>query len=51
MQLTEEDIREFINIWSEEFGETITLADARKRASDLLRLYLLLISPQSGDQS
>jgi hypothetical protein len=51
MQLTEEDLREFIQIWSEEFGEAITLADARKRATDLLRLYLLLSSPQSEDSS
>jgi hypothetical protein len=51
MHLTEEDLREFIQIWSEEFGEAIALAEARRRASDLLQLYLLLSSPQSGDSS
>jgi len=44
MQLTEDDLREFLEIWSEEFKEALTTADARQRAAELLELYLLLTS-------
>ncbi|MHB8523783.1 MAG: hypothetical protein ACYDH9_23930 [Limisphaerales bacterium] len=42
MQLGEEDIREFRDIWREEFKETISPEEAHHRASLLLELYALL---------
>jgi hypothetical protein len=42
MQLTEEDVREFQELWQVEFGETITADQARQRAFELLELYTLL---------
>ena len=42
MDLTQEDIDDFISIWKEEFGETIDHDYARLRASQLLELFLLL---------
>jgi hypothetical protein len=51
MQLTEDDLREFMEIWSEEFKEDLTIADARERASALLDLYALLTSSWSEEDS
>jgi hypothetical protein len=42
MQLEDEDIREFAELWEEEFGETLSEKDARHHASRLLTLYELL---------
>ncbi len=47
MDLQEEDIREFVQIWKGEFCEVITPDDARQRALEVLELYSLLISPLS----
>jgi hypothetical protein len=49
MELTEDDIREFMTIWLEEFKEEITPVEARERASALLTLYTLLIYPWSEE--
>lgn len=46
MQLTDHDLREFMEIWSDEFQEAITLDDARLSASMLLELYLMVMSPE-----
>lgn len=51
MQLTEDDIREFIEIWSAEFNEALTPEDAKRFASALLELYLLLTPPWSEEAS
>jgi hypothetical protein len=48
MQLTDHDLREFMEIWSDEFQEAITLDDARQCASMLLELYLIVVSPEEG---
>jgi len=45
MELTEEDIREFAAIWKEEFGDSLSPADARHEASLLMELYSLLARP------
>ncbi len=45
MQLTDDDIREFSEIWQQEFGEDIPLGEARSRASHLMHLYLLFSRP------
>ncbi|MGH9498166.1 MAG: hypothetical protein ACRD3L_03410 [Terriglobales bacterium] len=49
MQLTDHDLSEFMEIWSDEFQEAITLEDARLRASLLLELYLMVVSPRECD--
>ncbi len=49
MELTPEDIAEFIAIWHEEFGETITEAEARHHGSQLLELYLALAAIDPRD--
>jgi hypothetical protein len=51
MQLTEDDIREFMEIWSAEFNEQLTPEDAKRHASALLELYLLLTSSSSEEVS
>jgi hypothetical protein len=45
VKLTDEDIREFTELWSREFGETLTPDQARHEASLLLELYWLLVQP------
>ena len=45
MELTSEDIKEFIEIWREEFKEEIGIPEARHRGSQLLELYTVLARP------
>jgi len=45
MQLGDDDIREFTDLWKQEFGETLTKDEARHHASQLLELYALLARP------
>jgi hypothetical protein len=45
MDLDEPDIQEFIQLWSEEFKETLSAADARQCAAGLLELYGVLALP------
>lgn len=42
MQFTEEDLREFMAIWSDEFHESITVEEARLSATMLMDLFVLL---------
>jgi hypothetical protein len=42
MQFTEDDLREFMAIWSDEFHESISLDDARLSATMLMDLFALL---------
>jgi len=49
MELTDNDIREFVKIWSAEFHETITDEEARLSASALLDLCFLLVSAESEE--
>lgn len=51
MQLSDDDIREFAALWKEEFGEEISDAGARRNASQLLRLYSLLLRPPELTES
>lgn len=51
MQLTEDDLREFMEIWSAEFSEPLTPDDAKRYASALMELYMLLTSPWSEEAS
>jgi hypothetical protein len=41
MQLSDQDIRAFQEIWQREFGEAISADFARARASDLIELFLI----------
>jgi len=43
MPITEADLQEFVEIWNEEFHETITMDDAKRVAASLLELYAWLV--------
>ena len=45
MDLEERDIKEFQDIWQQEFGETLSPEQARLEASLLLELYSALARP------
>jgi hypothetical protein len=47
MQFEDADIEKFVALWKEEFGETISPEEARHRASQVMELYLLLITTAS----
>lgn len=51
MQLSDDDLREFCEIWKQEFGEELTPAEARHHASQLLELYMLLAEPLPAERS
>jgi hypothetical protein len=44
MQFSDDDLREFIEIWSGEFHEALSMKDARAFASTLMDLFSLLAS-------
>jgi hypothetical protein len=44
MQSSDDDLREFIDLWSEEFYEALSMKDARIFASTLMDLFSLLAS-------
>lgn len=45
MDLDDHEIQEFIQLWREEFKETLVPAKARQRASEVLELYAILAAP------
>jgi hypothetical protein len=47
MDLDDHDIQEFIQLWKEEFKETLCPAQARQCASQLLELYFVLYGPDA----
>jgi len=49
IDLTDEDIREFIAIWETEFGEQISADRARLEAGLLLELAWALVQPLPGE--
>lgn len=49
MQFTEDDLREFMAIWSDEFHETLTAEEARRSATMLLDLFALLAFSESEE--
>lgn len=51
MQLTDQDLQEFIEIWQAEFKESLSTEQARERASALLELYALLSCLSSMEAS
>lgn len=50
MDLEENDIAEFAELWKQEFNETISLDEARHCASQLLELYTILARPLPADR-
>ena len=51
MHLNEADVTEFATLWREEFGEALSLDEARYQAAHLLELYTLLYRPTPEEQS
>lgn len=51
MQLTDEDIRKFRQIWKEEFNEEITEGYARQRATAVLEMMVLTLKHQAKRSS
>lgn len=45
MMLSDQDVKEFKQLYEEEFGETLADADAQIMASQLIRLYDALCEP------
>jgi hypothetical protein len=43
--LEEDELREFVKLWEQEFNETLSLDEARTEASLLLELVALLSKP------
>jgi len=43
MPIPETDLQEFMEIWKEEFHETIALDDAKRSAASLLEFYAWLV--------
>lgn len=48
MQLTDEDIREFSEIWQAEFDEALSPDKAHTAASQLITLYTLMVEQKKG---
>ena len=44
MEFNDSDLQEFIAIWKHEFGETLTLDEARHRAHRVMTLYEVLVT-------
>ena len=42
MQLTDDDLREFADLWQAEFSEILSTDEARHHAAQLLQLYAVL---------
>jgi hypothetical protein len=51
MQFEDADIEEFVALWKEEFGETISPEEARHRAFQVMELYVLLATATPKAQS
>jgi hypothetical protein len=51
MDLLDQDIRDFIALWQEEFHEPLTSEEARLHASLLLKLYIQLVESSSYSNS
>lgn len=45
MRISDERVHELIDIYEQEFGETLSLEEARAMASRLVELYLALAEP------
>lgn len=50
MELSEDDIREFITAWKNDFAEVLSEGEARHEASRLLDFLLLLARPLPSER-
>jgi len=48
MRFTDADLREFIELWREEFHETISEDDARRSANALVEFCALIASSEAN---
>ena len=51
VKLTDEDIRDLIEVWRQEFGETLTVEQARHHGSQIMQLCLLLARPLRSERA
>ena len=51
VKLTDEDIRDLIEVWRQEFGETLTVEQARHHGSQVMQLCLLLARPLPSERA
>ena len=49
MQISDEGVRELIAVHEEEFGERLSLEEARAMGARLVELYLKLAEPLPGE--
>ena len=49
MHLQESELREFIQLWAEEFHETISMEEAKLCAAALLNLFRILLLADSNN--
>lgn len=49
MQFTDEETKEFVALWEQDFGEKLALHVARHRAKELIELYYLLTCRNKGE--
>lgn len=50
MYIPENTLHQFIQAYEEEFGERLEMAEAREIASNMLELYMLLLSPTPSER-
>lgn len=50
MELTDDDIRAFADIWETQFGEKLTADQARTEAQRLLEFYAALAEPLPAEE-
>lgn len=46
--LSDKAVREYMDIYRDEFKKDISFEEARKQASNLLHLYKLVLTPSKG---
>ncbi|MFZ2948571.1 MAG: hypothetical protein WA003_03705 [Desulfuromonadaceae bacterium] len=51
MRISEEELREFIRLYKEEFGEELSIAEASEVAGNFVSLYEFLAEPLPGEQN
>ena len=51
MSLNEDDIREFIRLYQEEFGEILPFDEAKRRAAEIMTIFEMFEEDENEDQS
>ena len=50
MQISDDAGNEFVQLYEKEFGERLSIPEARELASNLCELYMILLSPTPSEQ-